>query len=77
MRFVLKRVEMQMQQEKKPYRGFGMSPNNTDGNGRVIKVTKSQCLALLKKYMAKQPQSHRCKHLFVVDCGEYFKWSAC
>lgn len=67
-----------MQQDKKPYRGFGMSPNNTDGNGRVIKVTKSQCMTLLKKYMAKQtPKNHGCKHLYIVDCGEYFKWSAC
>jgi len=55
-----------------------MSPNNTDGNGRVIKVTKSQCLSLLKKHMAKKtPKNDGCKHLTVVDCGEYFKWSAC
>lgn len=67
-----------MEQEKKPYRGFGMQPNATDVNGLTIKVTRSQCMALLKKYMAKQtPKNNGCKRLFIVDCGEYFKWSAC
>lgn len=55
-----------------------MQPNHTDANGNVVKVTKSQCLSLLKKYMAKQtPKNFGCKKIAIVDCGDYFKWSAC
>jgi hypothetical protein len=67
-----------MKEDKKPYRGFGMQPNHTDANGNVVKVTKNQCMSLLKKYMAKQtPKNCGCKKLAIVDCGDYFKWSAC
>lgn len=66
-----------MNKEKKPWRGFGMSPNQTDGNGKVLCVNESQCLALLKRWMKKQPASLRCKQMRVVDCGDYYKWSAC
>jgi len=66
-----------MSEEKKPWRGFGMCPNATDGNGLVHLVTEKQCMALLRKWMRKQPAPLRCKRMFIVDRGDYWKWSAC
>ena len=65
------------EEERKPWRGFGMCPNATDGNGNVQRVTEKQCLAMLRKWMRKQPKPLRCKNMYIVDRGEYWKWSAC
>ena len=64
-------------EERKPWRAFGASKNSTDGNGRVLLVTEKQCLSLLRDWMRKQPSPLRCKQMTIVDCEEYWKWSAC
>lgn len=45
--------------------------------GGVHLVTEKQCMALLRKWMRKQPAPLRCKRMFIVDRGDYWKWSAC
>ena len=65
------------QKELKPWKAFGMCPLSTDGNGNIERITQQQCMTRLRKYMSKQPSNLRCKNMFVVDCGEYWKWSAC
>ena len=65
------------QKEVKPWKAFGMCPLSTDGNGNIERITQSQCMIRLRKYMSKQHPNLRCKNLFVVDCGDYWKWSAC
>ena len=65
------------QKEIKPWKAFGMCPLSTDGNGNIERITQSQCMIRLRKYMSKQHPNLQCKNLFVVDCGDYWKWSAC
>ena len=63
--------------EVKPWKAFGMCPLSADGNGNIERITQSQCMARLRKYMSKQHPNMICKNLFVMDCGDYWKWSAC
>lgn len=60
--------------EKKAYKAGGAVV--TDGNGNILKFTKSQVLKRIKAVQKRLGLSEYITDYFVTDCGEYWTASA-